>query len=47
MLADRRVHILFDLDGTVTDSFVAIRVTVEQTLLDLVAHRPHTLLQIL
>jgi len=35
MLADRRVHILFDLDGTVTDSFVAIRVTVEQTLLDL------------
>jgi len=29
------VHILFDLDGTVTDSFVAIRVTVEQTLLDL------------
>ncbi len=29
------MHILFDLDGTVTDSFVAIRVTVEQTLLDL------------
>lgn len=29
------MHILFDLDGTVTDSFVAIRVTVEQTLSDL------------
>lgn len=29
------MHILFDLDGTVTDSFVAIRATVEQTLLDL------------
>jgi phosphoglycolate phosphatase len=29
------MHLLFDLDGTVTDSFVAIRVTVEQTLLDL------------
>jgi phosphoglycolate phosphatase len=29
------VHILFDLDGTVTDSFVAIQVTVEQTLSDL------------
>ena len=29
------MHILFDLDGTVTDSFAAIRVTVEQTLLDL------------
>jgi phosphoglycolate phosphatase len=27
--------VLFDLDGTVTDSFAAIRVTVEQTLLDL------------
>lgn len=29
------MHILFDLDGTVSDSFVAIRVTVEQTLSDL------------
>ncbi len=29
------MHILFDLDGTVADSFVAILVTVEQTLLDL------------
>ena len=29
------MHLLFDLDGTVTDSFVAIQVTVEQTLFDL------------
>src|SRR5688572_10721788 len=29
------MHILFDLDGTVTDSFVATLVTVGQTLLDL------------
>ena len=29
------MHLLFDLDVTVTDSFMAIRVTVEQTLLDL------------
>jgi phosphoglycolate phosphatase len=29
------MHVLFDLDGTVTDSFEAIRVTVAQTLQDL------------